>query len=141
MADPKITVGMKFSTYKEMKAQLSEQYHEVPTKTKSQHKITVSEETYTYKKGWLCDNGQVNLSDTEYGRASKSVFIVEDNNGSLKKMYQYNLNTDGFSYSKTSNNEDDDKFDKILTESQIAVDKNKNGIVDEGEIFDRFDKR
>ena len=139
MADPKITVGMKFGNYNDMKAKLGEQYIEVPVKTTKQNKLILSEESYAYKKEWFRENsGQVSLSDAEYGNASKSVFLQENENGSYDKRYKYTLSTDGFTYSRASAKEEsDDKFTKIMTETQFALDKNNNGIVDEGEIFDR----
>ena len=129
--EPKITVGMEFGTYSKTLAKLRERFEEIKENYPKLDKLTLSKESYKYYK-------PIDYPNEVSESASKKVSIYLKDDNTYEKRYVINANFDGFSYSNRGNTKnDDDKFTFINTDTQMALDRNGNGIVDEGEIYDK----
>ena len=129
--EPKITVGMEFGTYSKTIAKLRERFEEFKDESPKRENLVISKESYKYYR-------PIDYPNEVSATASKKVSIYLINDSTYEKRYSINANFDGFSYSNRGNTKnDDDRFTFINTNTQMAYDKNGNGIVDDGEIYDK----
>ena len=137
--EPKITVGMEFGTYSKTLENLRERFVQVANKNNNNDKLIISKESYKFYKSLGVDkNGQIFLDNEVSASASKKVSIYLKDDNTYEKHYVLDAHFDGFTYSNRGNTKnDDDKFTFINTDTQTAFDRNGNGIVDEGEIYDK----
>ena len=136
MSNPDIKVGMQFGTFgdaiNQVKKIAKESNQSVKKGVGSQSLYISTESGYGTKKPTLNSHPVFAMYDTNMWSIpahSETEFVAEydgfHRTGECKTPKQNNLNYFN-----------DKKFTRIETEKYYAIDKNGNGIVDKGEIFD-----
>ena len=128
----KIKIGMQFRSYSQELAN-----HNKKTMLKdSEHGLYRQGKTTTSKDKQVKETSlfnDKNLSFDEMASDNKTTrFDVTRHCDDTGEKTRYEMSEDGLKYSGST-----DKFDRIDTAENYAVDLNKNGVVDEGEIFEK----
>ena len=137
MSNPEIKVGMKFGTFGQAIQQVKKVAQETKQSTRkgvgTQSYYISTENGYTTKKPNLYSHPVFAMYDTNMWSIpahSETQFVAEYGDGFHRTGECKTPNKNDLSYFN------DKQFSRIESDKYYAIDKNKNGVVDKGEIFD-----